>query len=147
MERWLFVPILISFLLIRNLDNWQLVYIWFWGMVFCTFVFNSILKLIFKRQRPNESQLVAERYYSFPSGHVMTAIQITFQSLYLFVQNSQSTIFPFGFLIFAILFVFIIAFSRVYLGVHYVSDTIGSIVFGGISITVSILIFQLLLKF
>lgn len=146
MERWLFIPIIISFFMINKIDNWQLVYLWFWGMVFCTFVFNSILKLIFKRSRPGESQLVKERYYSFPSGHVMTAIQISFQSLYLYVQNSQSVVSPLGFLTLAILFVLVIAFSRVYLGVHYVSDTIGSITFGSIAVSVSILIYQILLK-
>ena len=144
MERWLFVPILITFFVIINLDNWQLVYLWFWGMVSCTSVFNLILKKIFKRYRPDQSQLVKERYYSFPSGHVMTAIQISFQSLYLFVQNSQSTTFSLGFLALTILFVLVIAFSRVYLGVHYVSDTIGSVIFGSISVSVSILVFQLL---
>lgn len=144
MERWLFVPILITFFVIIKLGNWQLVYLWFWGMVLCTSIFNLILKKIFKRYRPNESQLVKERHYSFPSGHVMTAIQISFQSLYLFVKNSQSTTFLFGFLTFAILFVLVIAFSRLYLGVHYLSDTIGSLFFGSLSVSVSILLFQLL---
>ncbi len=143
MERWLFIPMLMTFFGVIKLDNWQFVYLWFWTMVFFTIVINLILKKIFRRGRPTESQLVAERYYSFPSGHVMSAIQISFQSLYVYVQNSQLTTLPLGLLAFAMLFVLVIAFSRVYLGVHYVSDTIGSILFGSITVSMSILIFQL----
>jgi undecaprenyl-diphosphatase len=144
MERWLIIPILITFFGIRRLENWQFVYIWFWIMVFFTGFINYLLKKTFKRSRPSESQLVAERYYSFPSGHVMTAIQIAFQSLYLIVQQSQSTNLTLGILALAISFVLLIAFSRVYLGVHFISDTIGSVVFGSITVCISILIFELL---
>lgn len=142
MHRWLFIPIFGTFLWFINYANWPFVFAWFWGMVYCNHLFNSILKIIFKRPRPNQSQLVIEKHYSFPSGHVMTAIQVSFQSLYIFIQNSQSTMFPYHVLVYAILFVLVIAFSRVYLGVHYVSDTIGSVFFGSIAVAVSILIFQ-----
>jgi membrane-associated phospholipid phosphatase len=144
MEKWLIVPIIITFFGILKLDNWQFVYFWFWTMVFFTVVTNYILKKIFKRSRPFESQLVNERFYSFPSGHVMTAYQIAFQSLYLSVQNSQSITLSLGLLFLAILFVLVIAFSRVYLGVHYLSDTIGSVIFGSITVIISIMVFQLL---
>jgi membrane-associated phospholipid phosphatase len=143
MEKWLVIPIIITFFGILKLDNWQFVYLWFWTMVFFTVVTNYILKKIFKRSRPFESQLVNERFYSFPSGHVMTAFQIAFQSLYLNVQNSQSITLSLSFLALAILFVLVIAFSRVYLGVHYVSDTIGSVIFGSITAIISILVYQL----
>ncbi|MBC7472274.1 MAG: phosphatase PAP2 family protein [candidate division SR1 bacterium] len=142
MDKWLFIPIFGTFLCFINYANWQFVFVWFWGMVFCAFLFNSILKIIFKRPRPSQSQLVSEKHYSFPSGHVMTTIQVSFQSLYLFIQNFQSTIFPYHILVCAILFVLVIAFSRVYLGVHYVSDTIGSVFFGSISVAISIFVFQ-----
>jgi undecaprenyl-diphosphatase len=142
MERWLFVPILITFFWIINFSNWYFVYFWFWGMVFCTFLFNATLKKIFKRERPGSSQLVKERHFSFPSGHVMTTIQITCQSVLLLSQSSFSL--PLYVFVCAGLLIFVIAFSRVYLGVHYVSDTIGSVLFGSISVAVAIWLFQYL---
>jgi membrane-associated phospholipid phosphatase len=140
MERWLLIPISITFLWIINLPSWYLVLFWFWIMVFCTLLFNSSLKKIFKRPRPNSSQLVKEKYYSFPSGHVMSAIQITCQSLFLLSQSL--TPLPLYMFIYAGLFIVIIAFSRIYLGVHYLSDTIGSIFFGTISVAIAIWLFQ-----
>jgi undecaprenyl-diphosphatase len=139
-ERWLFIPILITFFWIINFPNWYFVFFWFWIMVFCTSLFNYILKKIFKRQRPAASQLVKEKHHSFPSGHVMAAVQITCQSVFLLSQNSSPL--PTYLFVYAGLFVLVIAFSRVYLGVHYVSDTIGSLFFGSVSVVVAIWLFQ-----
>jgi undecaprenyl-diphosphatase len=142
MEKWLFIPILITFFWIINFSNWYFIFLWFWGMTFCTFVFNSTLKKIFRRPRPSISQLVKERHHSFPSGHVMTTIQITCQSVFLLSQNSSLTTFLPYIVVCTVLFILIVAFSRVYLGVHYVSDTIGSLFFGSISVAVAIWLFR-----
>lgn len=86
---------------------------------------NDLLKLIVQRQRPNENPLAAEPTFSFPSGHSMNSA-----SLYLFLAYLFITYVPFFYQrkiitwIIAVTFVFLIGISRVYLGVHFLTDVV-----------------------
>ena len=88
---------------------------------------NGILKNLFARERPCEVNksiplLIARpKDYSFPSGH--TAVSFTaVTALYLI---RQKTLWKAAFLLACL-----IAFSRMYLYVHYPTDIIGGIVTG-----------------
>ncbi len=61
--------------------------------------------------------------YSFPSGHTSTAVMFSIVS---------SSFYP-GFSVFFIVFTLLVAFSRVYNGVHYPLDIFAGFILGSIS--------------
>ena len=86
------------------------------------FLLNQGLKLIFQRARPdNVNWLVDEIGYSFPSGHAMVSMAFYGFLIYLTYKliNKKYKWFLIVFLSIIIIFVGI---SRIYLGVHYLSD-------------------------
>lgn len=104
---------------------------------------NGILKNLFKRIRPcdiNTSiQLLIKRPddFSFPSGH--TACSFAAVSALMFVRESKLWK-P------ALLLALLIAFSRLYLYVHYPTDILGGIIVGTIAGYISYIIFYKLKK-
>lgn len=86
---------------------------------------NSRLKLIFRRPRPADPWLVQEGGFSFPSGHSMVSMAFYGFLIYLVwrcVTNPKRR-----YVLTAVLGVLIllIGLSRIYLGVHYVTDVLG----------------------
>ena len=87
-----------------------------------TFLINTGLKLYFGRTRPALwPALVDEGSNSFPSGHAMISMAIALTLIILFYNSKfrKPTI------ILGVLYVIIIGFTRLYLGVHYPSDVLG----------------------
>ncbi len=88
------------------------------------------LKIIIKRPRPTGINLVDVTGYSFPSGH--TYMTIIFYGLLLYLINTNKEKIKCKNLLNIILVLIIITvpISRVYLGVHYASDTIAGFTLG-----------------
>ena len=88
------------------------------------------LKRIFKRERPNINRLVNEKGYSYPSGHTMTAT--CFYGFLIFLIIISNIIIPLKtvLIILLSLIILLVGYTRIYLGVHYLSDVVGAILFG-----------------
>lgn len=93
-------------------------------------ILNIVLKDLFQVPRPDMAPLVDMSSYSFPSGHAMTSFVfygVLPIFVYRFTRRVGLTIFV-GIL--AALLIFLIGFSRVYLGVHYPSDVVAGWIAG-----------------
>ena len=83
-------------------------------------IFSFVLKLIFLRQRPNELltyPFVNITDYSFPSMHAA----VVFSLLPILIKYLPKQKY------FWVIFAFLVAFTRIYFGFHFLSD----VVFGG----------------
>jgi len=90
------------------------------------FAINGVLKWLFARPRPTVfPPLTVETTFSFPSGHTMAAVAFYGLLAVFLWQWRQRSI-----AVFSAGWVFVIAFSRIYLGVHYPSDVLGALAVG-----------------
>ena len=98
-------------------------------------ILNQILKFILRRPRPTEFKIINETGYSFPSGHSMISMAFYGFLIYLIYKNIKNKCLKTTLIIILSLLIIAIGISRIYLGVHYVSDVIG-----GFLISISYLI-------
>ena len=90
-------------------------------------VINSLMKYAFQRARPSlEAPLLVLTSYSFPSGHVAGAT--LFYGLLVALVHSQTRAWRWRILaaMGAGLMILLVAVSRMYLGVHYLSDVLAA---------------------
>jgi membrane protein DedA with SNARE-associated domain/membrane-associated phospholipid phosphatase len=96
-------------------------------------VLNHVLKGLFERPRPHfEHPLLVESSYSFPSGHAMESFVVYGMLAYFAVLALRSWESRVGVVFGAALLVVLIGFSRMYLGVHYLSDVLAGYAAGGV---------------
>ncbi|WP_020652688.1 phosphatase PAP2 family protein [Massilia niastensis] len=88
---------------------------------------NVALKETFERARPHfEEPIVSLGTYSFPSGHTMAATVLYGVLACYFARRARGwpgRVLPF---VLAALMIFSVAFSRMYLGAHYLSDVLAA---------------------
>lgn len=96
---------------------------------------NLVIKNIVQRPRPEGYRLISESGYSFPSGHSMVSTAFYGLLIYFIYKYIKNKYLKYGLCLFLCILIPAIAFSRVYLGVHYASDVIG-----GFCISISYLI-------
>ena len=92
---------------------------------------NELLKLTFQRARPKlDNPVLALTGYSFPSGHTMIAtLMYGFLAVLIFQAVQRWRWRAFAALV-AALVIPLVALSRMYLGAHYLSDTLAAIAAG-----------------
>jgi undecaprenyl-diphosphatase len=92
---------------------------------------NLLLKSAFERQRPQfDDPIVKLTDFSFPSGHTMMATLFYGMLIVLAAVHLKNR----GWRVFTItglcLIIFLVGFSRMYLGAHYFSDVLGAMTMG-----------------
>lgn len=103
---------------------------------------NTVLKYIFKRERPDSHRLVDVGGYSFPSGHTMMAFSLYAILAFILWRAMKSASSRAVLVSFAAFMFIMIASSRIYLGVHYPSDVAGGMSASALLVILSIVLFQ-----
>jgi undecaprenyl-diphosphatase len=94
------------------------------------FLVNTALKLLVHHPRPTEAVIALPPDYSFPSGHAVAASAL-YVTLALVAAGGERRAGPRRLLIASgVVVALLVAWSRVYLGVHYLSDVVGGFLFG-----------------
>lgn len=111
--------LIISSLLWMARKKWQIVTLWLTivGSEGLTF----FIKLIFHRPRPLNAVFL-EDSNSFPSGHSTIAVAFYGFLTYLAFRKIKSKLLRALIIVITLIIILAIGFSRLYLGVHYVSD-------------------------
>jgi membrane-associated phospholipid phosphatase len=91
-----------------------------------------LLKFILQRERPMVPLLSKVHGYSFPSGHTFTSVTFYGMLAYMAYRNIKHPVLRWATVIFLIIFIFLVGFSRVYLRLHYASDVIAGFCLGTI---------------
>lgn len=108
-----------------------------WGL-------NATLKLVFARARPDLSMaLRASSGYSFPSGHAMLSVVAYGALAYVVTRLSSNPRVRSGALALASCAAAAVALSRVYLGVHWLSDIAAGAAAGLVWLATAIGIYEL----
>ena len=118
-----FVLIVMSLLLLITNKDHKLSFLVILNLLLST-IGNTILKLIFLRERPSDFPLIQESGYSYPSGHSMISMAYYGFLIYIVWQTDWSKKAKIIFSICLGLIIFLIGCSRIYLRVHYPSDVV-----------------------
>lgn len=94
------------------------------------------LKMMFERPRPNVMQLTHATGYSMPSGHAVTAMVFYGLIMVFFVSKIEDKRYRRLAQVLLSILILLIAFSRVYLRVHYLSDVLAGLSLGLIIVTI-----------
>lgn len=112
------------------------------SVVLGTMLLNHLLKLYFKRERPEIHRLIEIGGFSFPSGHSMMAFSLYAIIAYITWHHTKTMTGKTLLLIFSIIMIVMIGVSRIYLGVHYPSDVVGGYAASTLLVTIAIIVYH-----
>lgn len=93
----------------------------------CITIFQYVLKQLIGRNRPVGINIIKESSFSFPSGHSLTAL--AFYGYIIYLINKYNFKYKKLYTILLSILILLIGLSRVYLGVHYITDVLGGFTF------------------
>lgn len=98
-----------------------------------------VLKVLIHRPRPSPllQAYMEGPYYSFPSAHATLSMALYGFLFYLLLQIYPTTIRRIAIAVLPII-IMLVSFSRLYLGVHYLSDVLAGLILGGIFVWLGI---------
>jgi membrane-associated phospholipid phosphatase len=99
----------------------------------------ELFKVIFARARPPMSfWAYTETGYSFPSAHATLAMAFYGFLAFMIWQSDLKPVWRRAAVAVAVAVILLIGFSRLYLGVHYLSDVLGGYVLGAVCLWLAI---------
>lgn len=98
---------------------------------------NQILKIVFRRERPDIHRIMEIGGFSFPSGHAMLAMSLYGILAYILWRNVKTAASRVLLVSAAVVMILAIGTSRIYLGVHYPSDIVGGISISAVWLIIS----------
>jgi len=102
-------------------------------------ILNEILKLLYARPRPVFADpILTASGFSFPSGHSMGTFILGGMAAYLGVLHTQGRARHVGIVALALGWAVTMGFSRIYLGVHYLTDVLGGFAAGACWLSVCV---------
>jgi len=101
-------------------------------------------KILIHRPRPLAG-VFQEADFSFPSGHATIAAALYGYLAYILIKSLKNK-YKWSVIILAIALILLIGFSRIYLGVHYVSDVLGGYFVGLTALAVGINFYKIFPK-
>lgn len=129
----LIIGSLLLALLIRQRQKWFSIFL----NLSISVMLNAGLKQIYARPRPVIiTALVTESGFSFPSGHSMGAVAFYGFFIYLIMQSNTRPAIKRTVSALVVTLIAFIGFSRVYLGVHYISDVVGGFLMSSVYLIV-----------
>ncbi|MGT2548598.1 phosphatase PAP2 family protein [Streptococcus milleri] len=100
------------------------------GNLALTGILVAFLKNIYQRSRPAIQHLVEEGGFSFPSGHALASTLVVGALVIIVSQRVKNRHLRHLLQVLLMVFILTIMTSRVYLGVHYPTDVLGSLFLG-----------------
>lgn len=119
--------LVVSTILWLTREKWYILALWL--IILSSEAFTFLAKLIFNRARP-EGAVFLESTNSFPSGHATIAVAFYGFIAYLLLKKTKSKFCSFIIILFTLIIIIAIGFSRLYLGVHYISDVLAGYLVG-----------------
>ena len=100
------------------------------GNLALTGILVVLLKNVYQRPRPTLQHLVEEGGFSFPSGHALASTLVVGALVIIVSQRVKNRHLRHLLQVLLMVFILTIMTSRVYLGVHYPTDVLGSPLLG-----------------
>lgn len=104
---------------------------YFAAVILCAWIMNDTAKAFLKRPRPTHEWLVYASNYSFPSGHSMIFMSFSILLIYFMLRFMKDKKAAWAASTILFILALLVGISRVYVGVHYISDVFGGWSFGG----------------
>lgn len=111
----------------------------FWATLIGAGVTTFILKIITARPRPLDA-LIFENDFSFPSGHATIAVAFYGFLVFMVMRYPRQFIWKNIFVSIGAIIILLIGLSRLYLGVHYLSDVMAGYLVGTMGLLLGIYI-------
>ncbi|WP_266203271.1 phosphatase PAP2 family protein [Pontibacter kalidii] len=103
-------------------------------------------KKIISRERPAQDMAYyAVEHFSFPSGHSTTALVLFGMLAYFLYRHARVAWQRKLVVVLSLLLIGLVGFSRIYLGVHFLSDVLAGFLLGGLWLLVGISLVEVLL--
>ena len=92
--------------------------------------------------RATESAIYAENTFSFPSAHSMMAMAFFGFIVYILLKRAKKRKYKIIIFCVGLMLILFVGLSRLYLGVHFLSDVLGGYLFGLLWLVAGIVIFE-----